>query len=947
MLSNSTDKPVYSKVIEIIILATLYVVTARIGQVLAIPPGNVTPVWIPSGIILAAILLRGNYLWPGIFIGAFVGNAWAYFDFETYSNIGTTALSGFSNGVGDSLCAIVSATFIRQKVKSLNLFSDVKSIVSFIYYGALIGSAISAIFGVGGLAITGIISWSSYINTWLTWWVGDAIGIIFITPILLQWRSWADWSWVSFVTLLELCALFLTFVAVSSLALGVIQIKGAVNIPLFALLPVAIWSVYRFKLHISLFLVLCIAIFTILATTLGYGPFIGKELNQGLIELHLFLFTISVTIYILLANLLQQNKILRSLAKNVEYSRNLFNRAAEGIITTDKTGIVTSFNYAAESIFGYSSTDIIGKNISLLVNPEHRNNHDSYLSGYHKTKKSKIIGIGREVLGLHKNGDTLELSIAISESKYGDELHFLAMVHDISDIKSERRYLEEREQYFHFLANSSFEAIAIHDKGFLLHANNRFFEIFQYEPSELLNKQIMPLLIKPESIERSTQYILEGRTEPYEIECLKKDGSIFTAEVLARQDTFEGSPVRTTAIRDISEFKKQQKHLSNAKEVAEKANRAKSEFITSMSHELRTPLNAIIGFSQLIELENIDSSTTENSIEILNAGKHLLDLINDILDLSLIEAEKLNLSFEVFNVSELIDKCITLTKNMAKSNDVTTNFISDKTQGGYVKADKVRLKQVILNLLSNSIKYNRSGGSVMVTTNSVIDDEVSIQITDTGLGISKSQLEDLFQPFERLGRELGTIQGTGIGLVIAQQLIQKMNGNIQVQSKEGIGSTFSINLPRQSQNNEGQQSPNSIAELQSNAPTKNIKVLYIEDNAANRKLMSKILKTKVNIALSLVETAEKAITYLESNMPDIILLDINLPGMNGYELMKYIQNDNQLKNIPVIAVTANAMVNDVEKAQQYGFASYLTKPLMVNELFEALDIIKSETQKTN
>jgi PAS domain S-box-containing protein len=383
--------------------------------------------------------------------------------------------------------------------------------------------------------------------------------------------------------------------------------------------------------------------------------------------------------------------------------------------------------------------------------------------------------------------------------------------------------------------------------------------------------------------------------------------------------------------------------LESARSVAEKANQAKSDFLSSMSHELRSPLNAILGFAQLMESETPPPTPQQlQSIEqISQAGWHLLKLINEVLDLTKIESGQVPLSPEPVSLAEIMHECKSMIEPQAQQHGVKLNFPSFETPI-YVRADRTRLKQVLINLLSNAIKYNIHSGKVEVICSPGVEGRIRVSIKDTGAGLSQAQLAQLFQAFNRLGQEASGIEGTGIGLVVARRLVELMGGTIGVESSVGNGSLFwfeliAVGIPQFS----------SEVEYAATITTENEPVhvggwlhtlLYIEDNPANLKLVEQIIARRPDIRLLSAVNGVNGIEIAREVRPDVVLMDINLPDISGFEALQILGSDRATSHIPIIAISANAMPRDIKKGLQAGFFRYITKPIKINEFMEAVNL---------
>ncbi|MDO8670322.1 MAG: ATP-binding protein, partial [Dehalococcoidia bacterium] len=368
-----------------------------------------------------------------------------------------------------------------------------------------------------------------------------------------------------------------------------------------------------------------------------------------------------------------------------------------------------------------------------------------------------------------------------------------------------------------------------------------------------------------------------------------------------------------------------------------------------MSHELRSPLNAILGFAQLMESDSPPPTPgqAESIAQILQAGWHLLKLINEILDLARIESGKLSLSPEPLSVADVMRECQAMVESEAQKRGISMTFPPFDLPY-FVHADRTRVKQVLINLLSNAIKYNRARGTVVVECSTSGSDRIRISVKDTGEGLPPEMLAQLFQPFNRLGQEAGGEEGTGIGLVVAKQLVELMGGEIGAASTVGVGSVFWVELIADiaPQLVVGEDEPTSIVQPQLPNGTRQRILLYVEDNPANLKLVEQLIARRPSMRLLTAVTGHLGIELARTAQPEMILMDINLPGINGFEALEILRSDPSTAHIPVIAISANAMPRDIEKGIKAGFFRYITKPIKVNEFMEALDLTLEFTRQT-
>ena len=543
---------------------------------------------------------------------------------------------------------------------------------------------------------------------------------------------------------------------------------------------------------------------------------------------------------------------------------------------------------------------------------------------------------------------------AVLRDAAGKPLHMLGVVQDIDDRKRTELALAEREQQLreaqtlarigNWTANLASGKLTWSDE---------IYRIFGHEPGSFAPSiEAFVAAVHPDdrALVRESEKQAEqtGRHDVVH-RIVQPDGTVRHVHELAQAQTdAAGNLIRLTGtVQDVTEQVEAERALMAAREEAERANRAKSDFLSSMSHELRTPMNAILGFSQLLEYDDMLPEEHQDSVqEILKAGHHLLELINDVLDLAKIESGHLDLSLEPVAVCPVVDECLSLVSPLAVKRDI--HLAHGGLEGAAVRADRTRLKQALLNLLANAIKYNREGGSVRLDVLPQGVDRLRIQVTDSGPGIPAERLTELFQPFNRLDAEHSNIEGTGIGLTITRRIVETMGGTVDVVSGVGVGSTFWIELPLESAPGgvpcRGRWAVAERAEPARRMDTTQHTVLYIEDNPANIKLVAQILSQRPHIRLFTAHTPELGIELALAHRPDLILLDINLLGMDGYQVLEVFKAETSLKAIPKVAITANAMPRDIERGRAAGFSEYLTKPLDVGQFHAVVDRLLDYTE---
>ena len=488
--------------------------------------------------------------------------------------------------------------------------------------------------------------------------------------------------------------------------------------------------------------------------------------------------------------------------------------------------------------------------------------------------------------------------------------------------------------------------ITIDHEDRIVEFNKATEKTFGYERAMLIGQPFRTLV--PDSSDTDTKHLRER----IEVPARHADGSEMLAELAVTRIPVEGLPLFTAYLRDISARKRAEAAINQAREEAERANSAKSEFLSRMSHELRTPLNAILGFGQLLQMQKLAPAQHDRIGHIVNAGRHLLSLINEVLDIARIEAGRVELSLEPVRVSEVVGETLDLIRPLAAERNVSLHSANGDhpLHGAYVLADRQRLKQVMLNFLSNAVKYNKPGGDVHVECSECDGARLCIRVADTGVGIAPENLSRLFVAFDRLGAEQSEVQGTGLGLALSKSLVEAMNGVVSVESKPGEGTAFTVALPRAESQFElaarHRRDKAAVALTDgggavapSDKPARVHRVLYIEDNLSNLTLIEHLLADRADIQLMSAMQGRIGLDLARQHHPDLVLLDLHLPDLPGWDVLAALQADDATKDIPVVAVSADATPRQTERLLKLGARAYLTKPLDVDRFMKMLSQI--------
>jgi len=640
--------------------------------------------------------------------------------------------------------------------------------------------------------------------------------------------------------------------------------------------------------------------------------------------------------------------------------RAIFNSANFSSIATDSKGVIQIFNVGAERMLGYSAEEVMNKITPAdISDPEELIARAVALSleldteitpGFEALIFKAWRGIEDiyELTYIRKDGSRFPAVVSVTALRddHGAIIGYLL-------IGTDNTVRKQASQYARSLIEASLDPlVTISAEGKITDINEGSIKVTGVPRQKLVGTDFSDYFTEPEKArEGYREAFSKGAVTDYPLTIRHKDGHL--TDVLYNASVYkdvQGNVLGVfAAARDVTERKRldqvlQEKNieLENARSVAEKANLAKSDFLSSMSHELRTPLGAILGFAQLLESGTPPPTTSQKRSvdQILKAGWYLLELINEILDLALIESGKLSLSLEPVALQEVMQECAVMVESQAQQCGIKVTFGRLATPY-FVSADRTRVKQLLINLLSNAIKYNTEGGTVTVTCTLSPPDAIRISVRDTGAGLAPEQISQLFQPFNRLGQEAHGEQGTGIGLVVCKRLVELMDGIIGVESSVGEGSVFWLELKQTTEPQVAARAAElaKVAQAQIQGNTQFYTVLYVEDNPANLMLVEDILARRSDIRLLSAKDGVTGIAMALSSLPDVVLMDINLPGISGIEALLILKDNPSTAHIPVVALSANAIPSDIEKGLEAGFFRYLTKPIKVNQFMETLDMV--------
>ena len=674
-----------------------------------------------------------------------------------------------------------------------------------------------------------------------------------------------------------------------------------------------------------------------------------------------------------------QSRLAReSLRAQEEHHRTLLKLSLNAVVVMNDQGRITQWNPAAETMFGRARAEVLGLDLAeTIVPPGFREQHRAAFERHLRTGESHILNQRIEVSALRADGSEFPVELAIARDDTEGGPIFLASLRDITSRHNARMEMQraaeelearviertaelretnarlQREIADHQNAQERLKATARQLRGVLESISDAFVSLDAHWRFTYINEPAQRLMNKTrdELMGREIAAGFPGGHDALFDEAWR--GAIENGQPITRESyyapwkmwlelhAYPSDEGLSIYFQDISARRAAQFALEEAKREADAANEAKSEFLGRISHELRTPLNAILGFGQILDRQNLDELQRESVGYILKSGNHLLELINEVLDISRVETGHLELNLETCALQEIVAEACALVRPLADARSITLHLPELKTpdETPFVCADAQRVKQVMINLLSNAIKYNFDRGEVAVSWDASGADHWQVSVRDSGPGISPKNLPRLFVPFDRGAATDSCVEGTGLGLSLTLSLVEAMDGKISVQSTPGRGSTFSFSLPRAPAPDpcaEPSVLPDKTTPEPSVSPCA-YRVLCIEDNLSNRRLVELTVATRPEVELFCADHAQAGLQMARQHEPDLILLDLNLPDMHGSQVLQQLQQSAITRDIPVIIVSADATAEKIDELLDMGASQYLTKPLDMRKLLQTLD----------
>ena len=624
------------------------------------------------------------------------------------------------------------------------------------------------------------------------------------------------------------------------------------------------------------------------------------------------------------------------LRESEQQYRMLAEHASDVVVQLDNAGVVRWLSLSAQEILGTAPADLIGRSVLEIVHPDD-------LPVVRSAQAAALRGEVSRLQARYRHGDgTYVWMSVVGSSLFDDEGRVVGRVASARNIDTERAALDAlatSEEQFRLLVENAQDMVVRTLDGEPVFVSPGVERMLGWTPEELMAEPVASLF-HPDDLDKVpdiARRVKDGPVTDVRLRVRHKDGSYRWVEVTTRSVRGDDNHANNvTVVRDVTDRIAAEQALAAATAQAQAASMAKTAFLSRMSHELRTPLNAVLGFAQLLGMESLTDDQQSSVEQILNGGRHLLELINEVLDIARIESGRMTLSPETVSAADVIAECLDLVRPLALQHDVIVERFDVEASTDQLFVDRQRTIQILINLASNAIKYNRVGGRVRVKCERTTDrpDAVAIAVCDDGIGIAAVDLPKLFAPFERLGAASTGVEGTGIGLALSRGLAEMMGGTVTVESELGVGSTFRLVLPRA----DGAQATAAVpVPSVTGTSSAHRRVLYLEDNPANALLMRSIVGRRGAVDLVVVSRGAEALDMVFAAPPDLLLLDLHLPDISGEEVLRRLRTDPRTSTLPVVVITADAAPQVRQQLSALGADAFLAKPFDIGQVLSWID----------
>ncbi|MEB3884205.1 MASE1 domain-containing protein [Lyngbya sp. CCY1209] len=932
------------------IVAVTYICIAKISLLVATVYGSVAAIWPISGLAIGGALLLGYPVIWGVFIGSLI------LGFSSRELAALSALTTVVFALANSLEAIVAVVLLDRFVGSRNWLVRSRDLFKFIGLSVVFSPAVSATIATLTLVATRQVAWNGGAEIWTNWWVSNAVGILVFTPLIVAWgrqnqpphqRQMIGQQKIEFLLLVGLL-----------LAINILAFLRGYPIEYMLVLPL-IWAAFRFPPQIVTLLVVAIISISAIATANGYGSFVRDSPGESLVLLQSFIGAIAISALVLSALVSEHKKTQLQLQKiNSELEERIQRRTAL-LLEAQRVAHVGNWEYDLETgqitwseevfhIFGLNPTQETPDfdQFQQLIHPEDREIFLTAIARVIETKQPAQF----DYRIVRPDG-----SIRFAEAKTkplvdseGRVTCLFGTVLDMTQRKQTEEAFKTSEERYRTLFEANLDAVMLLDENILIDCNEATLKMFGCtDKSEFIGRH--PSEFSPEkqpdgtnSQQRAREIMmrLDARQDTLRFEWLHQrlNGEQFLADVCTKATLLGERNIWQVVVRDISDRKAYERQLQEAKTAADMANQAKSEFLANMSHELRTPLNGILGYTQILERAD-DLNQHRHGIDIIRqCGTHLLNLINDILDLSKIEARKMELYPKEFHFLSFVTSVAEMIRIRAQNKGIEFTYIGDPQLPAAIIADEKRLGQILINLLGNAVKFTDTGGvtfRVEVTDSTPKTVRLRFGVEDTGVGMNEEQIETIFRPFEQVGAISRRAEGSGLGLTISQKLLAMMGSTIEVSSRLGGGSCFSFEL-------EVPLADDWVSAVTQVEGRKIVgyegsrrKLLVVDDKAVNRTIIMEVLDP-LGFDCHRAENGEEGLAVARELQPDLILTDLVMPVLDGFEMTRRLRQDPRLKNTIIIASSASVLQQDQVQSLEAGCDDFIPKPIEFDRLLEIL-----------